>query len=149
MDAAELSQLMQLRYDTLSELLRISDAQIAAIAENRMSDLMRILSDKQQPIARLSEIGQRLATAAQDDPQHRQWPDEASRLRCREQQNQCDRMHQDLLAIEADCEARLQQSRTETQEKLQRFDSGRNAATRYAQSQPAPARRGQLDLSSD
>lgn len=149
MNANELSDLIDKRYATLSLLTEISQRQIAAIDDNRMSDLMRILSEKQQPIVQLSEITKRLAAAAGDDPRARVWESEAARQRCRRRQEECETMHLGLLAIEAECETSLKNSRAAVQEKLARFDSGRQAATRYAQSQSLPPSGGRLDLSSD
>ncbi|TWU50893.1 FlgN protein [Rubripirellula tenax] len=149
MNATELSELFERRFDMLSQLLELSEKQIKAIDENRMSDLMRILSDKQQPITQLVQIGQSLANAVGEDPTARVWSSPEERQRCRNQQQQCESMHDQLLAIEADCEVKLVANRASAQEKLQRHDSVRVAATSYAQSQNAPPSGGSLDLSSN
>lgn len=149
MNADELTRLIDARFETLSELMSLGQCQVNAIDENRMSDLMRLLSDKQKPIARLTEIGRALAQAVDDDPNSRTWPSPAARQACKERQEQCDQMHLELLAIEADCESRLQTNRQAVEEKLTRFDSSRLAASRYGDSSARPDRGGTLDLSSD
>ncbi|MGB7327896.1 MAG: flagellar export chaperone FlgN [Rubripirellula sp.] len=149
MNADELTAIIDLRFETLSHLLDLSHRQVQAIDESRMSDLMRILSDKQPPINELIQIGKQLASAVGEDPASRQWASDADRNRCRERQSQCERMHDELLAIEADCEGRLSASRASAQEKLQRFDNNRVAASSYAQAQTTRPTGGSLDLSSN
>ncbi|QDT02734.1 FlgN protein [Rubripirellula lacrimiformis] len=149
MKADELTSLVQQRFEALMELLDMGQLQITAINENRMTDLMRILSDKQPAIARLTEIARQLATAVDDDPEQRRWSSDAARQHCRTMQQQCELMHQELLAIEADCETRLTETRDSVQEKLTRFESGRVAANSYARSQTIDQSGGSLDLSSD
>ncbi len=149
MNANELTALIERRFQTLSHLLELSHRQIDAIDEHRMSDLMRILSDKQPPINELIQIGKQLATAIGDDPAERQWACEHDRESCRRKQTECELMHDELLAIEADCEGRLTANRELAQEKLKRFDDGRVAANRYAKAQSAAPIGGSLDLSSN
>ncbi|TWU57510.1 flagellar export chaperone FlgN [Rubripirellula reticaptiva] len=149
MNADELTAIIDRRFETLSHLLELSLRQVQAIDESRMSDLMRILSDKQPPINELIQIGKQLASAVGEDPANRQWASDEDRRRCRERQSQCELMHDELLAIEADCEGRLTASRASAQEKLQRFDNGRVAANSYAQAQTTRPSGGSLDLSSD
>ena len=155
MDSNTLATLVSQRFDTLVELLEISQHQVDAVKANRMTDLMRILSEKQQPIQRLSQLAQQLRPALADDPEARHWPDPSLRSRCKEQQQRCEVMHANLLQIEADCEAILQESRADMSERLERFSSGANAATGYSQAQNYSSSNTQssagstLDLSSD
>ncbi len=149
MNSEDLSALVESRFQTLTWLLELSQRQTQAIDENHMTDLMRILSDKQPAIAKLTEIARVMSTALDDDPTSRQWPSEAARQHCREQQNRCEQLHLELLAIEADCETKLSACRASVQEQLHRFDAGRSAADRYAQSRAHQPSGGKLDLSSD
>ena len=54
MDGTELTELIDQRWSVLRQLLEISDRQIAAIEAGRMSELMRLLADKQTPLNRLA-----------------------------------------------------------------------------------------------
>jgi hypothetical protein len=149
MDGKELSDLMGQRWNTLRELVDIGNRQITAIDTGRMSDLMRLLSEKQSPLNELAQIATRIRRAADDDPAQRRWESEQTRVLCRQQQEECEKMHLDLLAIEAQCEAALTKSRASIQQNIDRVDGGRQAATSYGDSRKIPTSGGRLDLSSD
>ena len=114
-----------------------------------MSELMQLLSEKQSPLNRLSEVASSIRRAAADDPATRRWDSEEARARCRRKQDECEQMHLELLAIEAECETALLESREFIQQKLDRVDAGQQAANSYAHAQVIPTQGGQLDLSSD
>jgi hypothetical protein len=145
----ELLALMEQRWSTLRELLEFGNRQIAAIESQRMSELMRLLSEKQTPLNRLAQVAASIRQAADDDPAARQWDSEETRVRCRRRQEECEQLHLQLLAIEAECETALTESREFIQKKLDRVDAGQQAANSYADSQATPTQGGQLDLSSN
>jgi flagellar biosynthesis/type III secretory pathway chaperone len=156
MDSKTLADLISKRHATLVELLDLSKDQVAAIKTGRMSDLMTILSDKQRPIQTLSQITESLRPALADNADARHWTDPSQRVRCREQQSQCETMHAKLLEIEAACEALLEENRADMTQRLERLSSGIDATTGYSQAQSfstqstMPVNTGsQLDLSSD
>jgi len=93
MNGNELSQLIDQRWSALNELLDLSHRQTEAIDAGRMSDLMRVLSKKQAPLQRLSEIAERTRAAVDDDPALREWASESDRQACRLLQDKCDQMH--------------------------------------------------------
>jgi hypothetical protein len=145
MDAAQLAEVMEQRWSALRHLLEISDRQLAAIDAGQMTQLMRLLSEKQQPLNRLAEIAEQIRGAAGDDPASRKWESEERRADCRRQQEECEKMHLELLAIEAECESALKKSREAIQQNLERVDSARQAANGYLA--PAPTSGSRLDLS--
>ena len=149
MDGKQLSELMDVRWETLQQLLQLGNQQLAAIQNGRMSELMQLLSTKQQPLNRLVEVAEQIRDAAGDDPHQRQWPSEQDRLRCSRRQEECDRMHLELLAIEAQCESQLQQNRESISQELQRLDSAHQAVSSYSDAASRANPGGQLDLSSD
>ena len=144
MDGKQLSDLIAQRWSTLRELVDISNRQITAIDAGRMSELMRLLSEKQLPLNHLAEIAEKILSAAGDDPTARTWETEGARVLCRQQQEECEKMHLELLAIEAECETSLTKSRASIQQKIDRVDAGRQAAASY---HAPPTSGGQLDLS--
>ena len=149
MDGTELSELIHQRLSNLRELLDLSRRQMAAIEAGRMSELMRLLSDKQAPLSRLTSLAPQIRAAADDDPAARLWENEQARVSCRRQQEECEKTHLELLAIEAECETALQNSRHRIGQQIDRVDAGKRAATTYAHSPSGSNRGGQLDLSSD
>ena len=148
MDGRELSELIENRWLTLRRLLEISARQIDAIGGCRMSELMRLLSEKQAPLSQLLEITEQIQSAAEEDHAARHWESDSQREECRQRQEECERMHLELLAIEAECESALQQSRVTLQQRLDRVDSGRAAANGYARTDRPPTSGVTLDLSS-
>ena len=148
MDGTELASLIDQRWSTLRELKEISSRQMAAIRGSRMGELMRLLSDKQEPLNRLAALAETIRTAQGDDPDKRCWDSEAQRARCRQQQEECEQMHLELLAMEAECESSLQQSRDSLEQRLERVDGGRAAANGYARNDHAFTTGERLDLSS-
>lgn len=149
MNGNELLELIEQRWSTLRELLEIGNRQIAAIEAERMSELMRLLSEKQAPLNRLAEVAAGIRQAADDDPANRRWDSEETRVHCRQRQDECEQLHLQLLAIEAECETALIESREFIQKKLDRVDAGQQAANSYAHAQVTPTQGGRLDLSSD
>ena len=148
MDGSELASLIDQRWLTLQELKEISSRQMDAIRGSRMGELMRLLSDKQQPLHRLAALAEKIRGAQSDDPDKRCWQSDAQRARCRQQQAECEQMHLELLAMEAECESALQQSRDSLQQRLERVDGGRAAANGYARSDQVFTTGERLDLSS-
>lgn len=144
MDGIQLAELMSQRWSALRQLLEISDRQLAAIDSGQMTELMRLLSEKQKPLNRLTEIGEQLRAAAGDDPETRHWDSAESRAQCRSQQEECEKLHLELLAIEAECESALKKSRDSIEEDLARVDSARQAANGYL---AGPTSGNRLDLS--
>ena len=149
MNGNELSKLIHHRWSLLRTLLELSGRQMEAIESGRMSELMRLLSDKQAPLNELAAVAEKIRTAVDDDPNERTWPDETTRVSCRQQQEECEQMHLELLAIEAQCETALQTSRNQLSQKIDRVDAARQAANTYAHSPTGSDLGGQLDLSSD
>ena len=148
MDGQELSQLIEDRWSTLHQLLEISSRQMDAIRGGRMSELMRLLSEKQKPLTQLVAVADQIRLASEDDHAARHWQSDTQRQRCREQQEECERMHLELLAIEAECETALQHSRATLAQRIDRIDTGQAAAKGYASVDRPPASGATLDLSS-
>ena len=149
MDGAELFALITERQAILAQLLERGTRQVDAIAAGRMSELMRILAEKQIPLQRLGEISDLLRATAEDDPHARQWNSQQDRDKCRRAQEDCERMHIELLAIEAQCETALNESRNAIEKELQQIDSAHQAASQYAHSEATQTAGIRLDLSSD
>ena len=147
MNGNELADLIDSRWSTLNTLLELGRRQTESIRAGRMSDLMRILSEKQGPLNQLSEIADSLRDAAQDDPSQRSWDNEAKRQDCRLRQEQCDQMHTELLAIEAASESALQENRSAIQRDIDQLNASHQAASHYAPQSASPTSGSQLDLS--
>ena len=149
MNGKQLADLVQQRGEILNQLIRMGQEQLTVIGKGHMSDLMRLLSRKQQPLNQLVELGEKLRAAKSDDPQTRVWESDSMRERCRKQQDECEKMNLEVLAIEAECEAKLSHNREELRQRLERVDSGWQAVSGYADHSIQVNSGGTLDLSSD
>ncbi len=147
MNGKELSELIAQRWSALDELLELGRLQTEAINAGQMSQLMRILSAKQAPLNRLDSIAKLIRAAADDDPTQRAWDNPSIRESCRAQQEQCDQMHLDLLAIEAACETALQENRSSLQAEILQMNASHQAAKYYAPRTSVATSGRQLDLS--
>ncbi|MBD53792.1 MAG: hypothetical protein CMM05_01760 [Rhodopirellula sp.] len=149
MNGNEVAALIQQRWEILDQLLSISRLQMTAIERGQMSELMRLLSEKQKPLNKLIELGNQIGVASADDSEDRYWDSNDIREQCRRQQDDCEKMNLELLAIEAECESKLSQNRDELRERLERVDSGWQAVSGYADHELHATSGGSLDLSSD
>jgi len=147
MDGTQLLSLMTQRHTTLCELLELSRQQTAAIEAGHMSQLMQVLSRKQQPIARLTALAREIGEAARDDPAQRDWVCEADRHACRQKQRECEQMHVELLAMEAAGESALQNSRAALQQQISQLDASHQASQQYSTRQVESTAGARLDLS--
>ena len=146
MDGSELAELIDQRLALLTQLLQLSERQMDAIKGSRMTELMGVLWEKQVPLNQLAELAKRLRPAVQSDPEARVWGTPEQRVQCRERQGECERMHLELLAIEAQCETLLTQGKVQLQAEMQRVDSARKAISGYGAEQMAVESGGHLDL---
>ncbi|MAI71270.1 MAG: hypothetical protein CMM01_10185 [Rhodopirellula sp.] len=149
MNGNEVAALIKQRWEILDQLLSISRLQMTAIQQGQMSELMRLLSEKQKPLNQLIELGDQFGAANADDSVERHWDSDAIREQCRKQQDDCEKMNLELLAIEAECESKLSQNRDELRQRLERVDSGWQAVSGYADQAAYATSGGSLDLSSD
>ena len=114
-----------------------------------MRELMRLLSEKQKPLNQLIELGYQFGVACADASEERYWASNDMREQCRKQQDDCEKMNLELLAIEAECESKLSQSRDELRQRLERVDFRWQAVSGYADHAAHVTSGGSLDLSSD
>ena len=63
MNGNEVAALIQQRWEILDQLVSISRLQMKAIEQGQMSELMRLLSEKQKPLNQLIELGCLLYTS--------------------------------------------------------------------------------------
>lgn len=149
MNGNEVAALIQQRWEILNRLLSIGRLQMTAIEQGQMSELMRLLSEKQKPLNQLIELGDQLGVAKADDSKERHWDSDEIREQCRKQQDDCEKLNLELLAIEAECESKLSQNRDELRQRLERVDSGWQAVSGYADHSTRATSGSSLDLSSD
>ena len=148
MDGKELSEIVALRHEILSELLELGTLQKDAVASGHMNQLMQLLAKKQRPLQTLSELSTKLSAAIGDSAENRLWDAPSQRDACRQQHDQAEQLLIQVMQLESECEAMLSERRTTIEEDIHRTDGARMANQSYTQSGSQPERGVSLDLSS-
>lgn len=146
-ETMELARLIDEKLETVSAVLAIARKQEAIIAERRIAELMPVLTEKQVALERLAAVQKALEPFASQDPARRRWSSEEARKRCREREQQCERLLGQIMELDATCEGKLTESRDALVERLQQTTGSQQAARAYHASQAATGTRGgRLDL---
>lgn len=145
-DPTTLEQLIDERFELLTQLLELSASQRAAATEGHMNELMRVLGRKQRLVeslvrasTSLKETREKLDVAVSVSPLHRG------------RHRQCEVMHDDLIRLESASEMQLHASRERIESDIRQNDSSRRAVEHYENSTSPKSRESggsMLDLSS-
>ncbi len=146
-DTDVLAQLIGQRHHCLSQLHALSRHQLELIDAGDISELLHVLSSKQQWLTTLGQIERELDPFRGQRPEDRPWRSEADRQRCALLITECDAMFRDVIAQEKQSEARLCVRRDEAAARLQGAHVAGAARGAYVADRSRPV--GQLDLSSD
>lgn len=148
MDSRTIAQLVHTRWRLLRDLVERGRRQREAIAAGRMSELMALLSEKQQPLEQLGETSKRLGAAADQLPDAGGWDSAEDREACLREHEACQQMLAELVELESDCEAALTAGRDAIAKQLTQSEGARRAASGYAEAAAQGGRGERLDLSS-
>ncbi len=138
--------LAQKRLQTLEELHRLACRQAELVEQAELDELLRLLQGpKQRVLLAWGEIEKKWQAAAGED---RPWDDPQQRRLYRDQVQRGQQVLERIVALEQQCEQRMQSRREELGRQIQRMHHSHQAAQAYGQGphEPAP---GQLDLLSD
>ncbi|TWT96551.1 flagellar biosynthesis protein FlgN [Neorhodopirellula pilleata] len=141
----DLQRGIDLRHEQLTTLLQLTDRQETAIASGHMNELMSVLGEKQRAVEAFVKTSETLKLD-RDTFADRPAISDAHRAR----NDECLRMHEELLRREAACQSALETSRDEIAGELARGEGARRAAAGYGQAnRPDRGQGGGLDLSND
>jgi hypothetical protein len=147
MDTDRLSQLIDAKLAVLMKLLELAQRQMAAVEDSDLSILLRLLAGKQQLVDQLQQLDGALAPYQQQDPESRRWASPEQRVRCRQQAQRCEAVLREILVVEQQAEAAVQQQRAATAQRLATMQHAAQAQRAYVTS-PAVVS-SSLDLSSE
>lgn len=140
---ADLEATIDRRFQLLQLLLELTVQQEAAIAQNHMNELMRVLGQKQRMVEDLVRASEKLKADRDQFSTRPKVSDEH-----RQRNEACEELHRELMTREEASERLLTHSRDEITDQLQQNDGARRAARGYGQSnQSHPSGGGTLDLS--
>jgi len=132
----------------LVQLHALARRQIELIGEGGdMTALLTVLSAKQNLLAELSKIEEKLDPFRDQDPAGRVWRSEEDRRRCAAAADRCRALIDETLLLEKQGEADLTKRRDRTAAQLQAAGGAARARRAYAHS--AAGSRRQIDLTSD
>jgi hypothetical protein len=141
-----LAELIGRKHACLTQLHELGRQQLVLVDRGETTQLLQVLSAKQQSLAELHQIERRLDPFRGDDPERRQWSSPAARAQCAALVERVDGLFREILDQERRSEELLRQRRDETAAQL----AGANAARQARGAYSADARgSGQLDLSTD
>lgn len=135
---ALLADLVAKRHACLTQLKAIGLKQAELIATSQISELLRLLSGKQQLIAALQTIEQRLAPFHEEDPENRSWPSAKARADCAQQADQCRLLLAEVLRLEQTNEQQMTLRRDEVAAQLQTAAAATKARGAYRRQQKPP-----------
>ncbi len=157
----QLAGLIDQRLRLLAQFLAIGRKQAELIAADETGPLLRLLGAKNQLIAALKTIEQRLAPFHEQDPEARVWESPAAREACAAKAAECRQLLEQVVRQERENEIAITARRDAVAEKLETTTaaaqarnayrengpSGRPAGPHYASGQPAAEQAPVLDLS--
>lgn len=134
-----LAELVAKRHACLTQLKAIGLKQAELIATSQIGELLRLLSGKQQLIAALQAIEQRLAPYHEEDPESRSWSSAEARAACAQQAEQCRVLLAEVLRLEQAGEQQMTVRRDEVAAQLQTASAATKARGAYRLQQTLPS----------
>ncbi|MEM9825648.1 MAG: hypothetical protein AAF958_03620 [Planctomycetota bacterium] len=126
--SGDLLPLYETQWDCLQQIWQYCQQQSQHIDAGDLGPLMRLLSDKNRPVDALRRCTGQITkiTGGGID-----WQADAPRDTVLALKERCDQLGDDILKLEADCEARLLEAKHSASTALQQLDQRRGAAGAY------------------
>jgi hypothetical protein len=105
----------------LTHLRELTIAQQSLVSEQRVEELLTLLSRKNETLEDVKTLQQEISLFQDQDPEDRVWRSEELRGRCRENFHRCELLIAELLAIEDTSINELTQRRDLVAQQLQQF----------------------------
>ncbi|GEM_PF-6054010 len=138
--------LAQKRLQALEQLHQLVCRQAELVEQGDLDELLRLLQGpKQRVLLAWGQIEKRWQAAAREDCP---WTDSQQQRLYQNQVRQGQQLLERIVALEMQCEQRMQSRREELGRQIQQIHHSHQVAQAYAQG-PQPSPSGQLDLLSD
>lgn len=147
LETDRLSQLIHQKHDCLIRLRDMGQAQLKLVQEERLTDLLDVLSAKQRVLLELQGVERALDPFRDQDPQSRVWRTADARWRCVQELAQCQLLLGEIIAQEKQSEQELIRRRDQTAARLQGVH--RASLVRGAYTASPSDHRTQIDLTSE
>ena len=140
-----LTSLVERKCRCLEQMLALGRQQTAFVGNGEMTDLLQLVSAKQQLLAQLQDLERQLDPFRLQQPTQRFWRNEAARNHCGNLLAQAERLFQEILHEERQSEEQLRRRRDETGVQLAQAQQAALARRAYVDLNLSPS---QLDLTS-
>jgi len=139
--------LLEEQSQALEQLIQYGVQQQDAIGNDRVSELVAILAQKQPSLDHLTQLRRQLQDVRDVVESDSFWPNSAIRAQCKAKRERASQLFETLIEFENRCEVSLVASRNQTRERLLSLDTGRVAANAY-QTQALATPPSRIDFSS-
>jgi len=143
-----LADLLHSQVDLLDRLIEIGQVQIQAIENERMSELLSLLSDKQPLLNELGDTAERIRNL-NDNSSANCGDDDLYIQRCRLLKDDATQRFEQLFDLERESETLLCKSRDQISQRLEASSHSMTAISAYQSGSVIQSQGGRLDLSSD
>jgi flagellar biosynthesis/type III secretory pathway chaperone len=127
-----LAELIRRKHNALVELCEIGRRQQRIVDEGETALLLQLLSKKQTMISSLQQVERDMAPFQSEDPDSRVWPSAEERARCAQQAAECNRLLEEIVAMEKQSADRMTARRNEVAAQLQHVYTARQARDAYS-----------------
>ena len=134
------------KQECLAQMRDLGSRQLELIGEGDLTQLLKVLSAKQQVIGALQDIEKDLVPFGNQDPSKRQWRSAEDRTRCAEQAAACQNILGEIVLQEKESEKRLTKRRDAVA--VQLHDAHAAGKARGAYFAQSDLKTGMLDLTS-
>lgn len=127
----QLIELIRKKHRVLEQLRVIGGHQASLVGEGNLGSLLKLLAGKQQLISGLQEIERLLKPYYGQDPDKRTWPSPSERTECARLVDECNRLLEEVVALERQGAEQLDVRRTEVAAQLNQIHSATHVRNAY------------------
>ena len=131
MRTEKLAKLMRRKRDLLAQMLKVGLRQQELIEQEGITDLLKLLSAKQQLIDAVVQIEQALNEYRHEDPEQREWSSSEARAACAKDADDCRRLYDQIVLIESEQEQKLSNRRDDIANQLRLIQSTQSVHQSY------------------
>ncbi|MGO8752364.1 MAG: hypothetical protein ACLQNE_41020 [Thermoguttaceae bacterium] len=146
LDTDGLSDVIHRKHNCLLHLRNLGERQLELVRRGSMTELLDLLSVKQQMLTDLQRIEHALDPFRNQDPDRRRWRTQEGREACAEELARCERLLAEIVRLEKQSEQDMICRRDEAAARLTGVHSAGHAREVYL-AEPRPLR-GRLNLTS-
>jgi hypothetical protein len=131
-DTDQLADLIRRKHECLARLHELGRSQVNFVSTGELTELLLVLSGKQQLLDQLHSIDRELDPYRHQQPESRCWRTLDDRRRCAALADECEVLLREIVEQERDSEAQLRARRDETAARLDTVHVAHQARGAYA-----------------